>query len=144
MCRPQRLRRDARAAITPSPQPLMKSNSERSNTTNRCRSMTASKIAPSSGALTRSAWPRIATTARVLAKPTVTANSPRRSLGAVTSASLPPAARSGASLMRDHADATGSRWDSPERSARVPDTHAENVSGDSTGLDTKSLPPNGG
>ena len=96
---PERLRRDARAAITPSPQPLIKSNSARSNTTDRCRSMTASKIAPSSGALTRSASPRIATTARAFTKPTVTANCPRGSLAVVTSASHPLAARSGASLL---------------------------------------------
>ena len=95
----ERLRRDARAAITPRPQPLMKPNSARSNTTDRCRSMTASKMAPSSGALTRSTSPRTASTVRAFSKPTVTANCPRRHLGTVTSTSHPPAARSGACLM---------------------------------------------
>jgi len=140
---PERLRRDAWAAITPSPQPFIESNSPRSNTTDRCRSMTASKIAPSPGALTRSTSLRIASAARAFTKPMETAHSPRRILGRGHFGVTAFGRAAGAGVMATR-KATGSGLDIPKRLGKCQHATLRTVRGDGTGLDTKSLPPNGG
>ena len=136
---PERLWRDARAASTPSPQPFMKSNSARSKTRERCRSMTASKMAPSSGALMRSTSPRTVSTAPAFSKATVRANSPKRSLAVVTSASQPLVSWS-ASRGLPTTQGELPRMGHPREMAKgMPAREADNASGDSTGLDTRSF-----
>ena len=85
--------------------------------------------------------PRIASTARAFSKPTLAANCPRRALGAVTSASHPATVRPAVSLVVHHSRRLAVERTSPERPAKVSEGDAEEASGDSTELDTRSLPP---
>ena len=85
--------------------------------------------------------PRIASTARAFSKPTLAANCPRRASNAVTSASHPATVRPAVSFVVHHSRRLAVERTSAERSAKVSEGDAEEASGDSTELDTRSLPP---
>jgi hypothetical protein len=99
------------------------------------------KVAADSGTLTRSSSPRKASTVHTLSKPNLSANCPRRSLGAVTSGIVAFHFAIRGELVAQRSRRPAVERTSPKSFGEVPASDAKNASGDSTELDTKSLPP---